>query len=463
MVAECPHSRLQPPVLDTDAVSDRSCRASLLEPRDLRPFDAAPVQPGTEPLEASTNRNESTDGLHKQVSVESKNFLKKAKSLKGWRMGLALCAATACTVFIINLILAVWALSKYGLKKGGIGTIQEGSCKTTRRLSLWLHLVINVLSTLLLGASNYCMQCLASPTRHEVDRAHRQEMWLDIGVPSVRNLTRISPCRIILWWLLIISGVPLHLFYNSAVFSTLSFQPYYVYAASPDLVSQKDLNWSIPIDLDRDRSGSLGFFRNVSTWQQLDNAACIRAYAQPFVSAHGNLVAVSAGVNNSTLIEFVNVGGSFAGADYSWICQIYESPDPCDVHYLLSDASNWRVFNIDNNEFLVQYCLSQPVEERCRVQFSMIIVGIVMACNILKTLCILLAMRQRNSRPLVTLGDAIEEFLVKPDWTTYSVCLSGKRSFSPGLWGDAPSRWDEKGHRWFSSLSTQRWVICNFL
>lgn len=465
MVAECSHTRLQLPVLDSDAVSDRSCRATLLEPRDSRPSDAAPVQAGTEPLEASTNCTEPTDGLHKQVSVERKGFLKKAQCLNGWRMGLALCAATACTVVMINLVLAVWALSKYGLNKGGIGTIQEGNCKTTRRLSLWLHLVINVLSTLLLGASNYCMQCLASPTRDEVDRAHRQNTWLDIGVPSVRNLTRISRYRIILWWLLIICGVPLHLFYNSVVFSTLSSQAYNVYAASPDLVSQKNLNWSIPVEIDWGQSGTLGFFRNIPTWQLLDNAACIRTYAQPFVSAHGNVVAISAGVNSSTLIELVNGGGSSDLTPYLWICQGFESSSLglCEADYILKNASNWTLFDMENAGFLVQYCLSQPVEERCRVQFSMIIIGVVIACNILKVMCILLAMRQQKSRPLVTLGDAIEEFLVKPDRTTYLACLSGKRSFSGGRWRDAPSRWEEKSHRWLSSLSTQRWLICNFL
>lgn len=62
----------------------------------------------------------------------------------------------------------------------------------TRNLSLWLHLVINALSTLLLSATNYAMQCLSSPTRKEVDKPHRHYIWLDIGVLSVRSLRRIS-------------------------------------------------------------------------------------------------------------------------------------------------------------------------------------------------------------------------------------------------------------------------------
>lgn len=98
-----------------------------------------------------------------------------------------------------------------------------------KNVGFWLHLIINILSTLLLGASNYSMQCLSSPTRSEIDKAHRQKLWLDIGVPSVRNLRRISASRIALWWLLAASSIPLHLLYNSAVFSSLYSREYKVF------------------------------------------------------------------------------------------------------------------------------------------------------------------------------------------------------------------------------------------
>ena len=76
---------------------------------------------------------------------------------------------------------------------------------------MWLHLAINVLSTILLSASNYCIQCLSSPTRQEVNKAHANAEWLDIGVPSIRDLRYIGWRRIITWWLLGLNSVPLHL------------------------------------------------------------------------------------------------------------------------------------------------------------------------------------------------------------------------------------------------------------
>ena len=235
-------SRLSPSVLDPDAVSLQSCSTPLLR---LPSPEAAAVE---------------NDSLGFCEEGEQ-----KPKYFEGWRMGVTLCAATTGTVLMINVVLTVFASIKYGLYDG-FGTLQEGSCQTTKDLSLWLHLAINVLSTLLLGASNYCMQCLASPTREEVDIAHGQHVWLDIGIPSVRNLRRIPRNRGVLWWLLASSAIPLHLLWNSAVFSTLSTQDYLVAAASTDLFSITGLNWSAlipgtPVDSDC----TLGTFRNASS------------------------------------------------------------------------------------------------------------------------------------------------------------------------------------------------------
>ena len=94
-------------------------------------------------------------------------------------------------VLVINIVVTIYASLTTGVNSG-IGIIQHGDCSLTKRMGMWLHLAINVLSTMLLSASNYCMQCLSSPTCEEVDRAHANGKWLDIGVPSVQNLRHIS-------------------------------------------------------------------------------------------------------------------------------------------------------------------------------------------------------------------------------------------------------------------------------
>ncbi|KAG8527921.1 uncharacterized protein KY384_006837 [Bacidia gigantensis] len=66
------------------------------------------------------------------------------------------------------------------------------------------------------------MQLLAAPTREEVDKAHAKATWLDIGVPSFRNLRQISRSNCTMWSVLALSSLPIHFLYNSTVFSSLT-------------------------------------------------------------------------------------------------------------------------------------------------------------------------------------------------------------------------------------------------
>jgi hypothetical protein len=110
-----------------------------------------------------------------------------AGRISGWRGGVFVAATSASLILLINLIFTIWAsaTSKSGLR---IATIYQGECGTVRHADSWLHIAINAMGTLLLGASNYTMQCLSSPTRSEVDFAHSNGQYLDIGLPSIKNL-----------------------------------------------------------------------------------------------------------------------------------------------------------------------------------------------------------------------------------------------------------------------------------
>jgi hypothetical protein len=124
----------------------------------------------------------------------------------GWRFGALHFGAWAIIVFLINLIVTIWGSTA---KRSGI--LLEGNCNRVELLNTGLHVFINVLSTLLLSGSNYCMQCLSAPTRGEVDKAHARRKWLDIGIPSLRNVRHLSGQRVTLWVLLALTSLPLHL------------------------------------------------------------------------------------------------------------------------------------------------------------------------------------------------------------------------------------------------------------
>lgn len=96
----------------------------------------------------------------------------------------------------------------------------HGDCRTATYLDVALHLLINIFSTCVLASSNFFMQIVSSPTRKELDCAHRSFHALEIGVSSFKNLGSLSWFKVITWAGLFLSSVPIHLLFNSAIYST---------------------------------------------------------------------------------------------------------------------------------------------------------------------------------------------------------------------------------------------------
>lgn len=157
----------------------------------------------------------------------------------GWRFGASAAAITAGITAVLNLSVAIWltAASTSGGDTGDskvIAQLFNGNCAKAATMNTWTHLAINIVSTGLLAGSNFCsessepgpltyasyvanhlltiqVQCLVAPNRADIDRAHAKGVWLDVGVPSIRNLRHISRLRSCLWTLLALSSLPLHL------------------------------------------------------------------------------------------------------------------------------------------------------------------------------------------------------------------------------------------------------------
>ena len=149
------------------------------------------------------------DGLTPVQDSPSKGGFRLPRG-RGWRAGVFYAAIAIAIVFIINLSVTIWALAAQSSEHGH-ALLYEGSCSTTKQLNTGIHFIINAFGSVILAGSNYAMQCLSSPTRAEVDQAHAKNTWLDIGVPSVRNLKHISRKRLWLWAILGLSSIPLHL------------------------------------------------------------------------------------------------------------------------------------------------------------------------------------------------------------------------------------------------------------
>ena len=125
-------------------------------------------------------------------------------------------------ILMTNLGVTIFAVRSYG-SHNGVGLIYEGNCSAVKQLDQWLHLLINLLGTGMLSASNYGMQLQAAPTRENVDKAHGNGKWLDIGIPSPRNLKYLSSWRRVSWALLALTSIPIHLMCVILLYSHLKF------------------------------------------------------------------------------------------------------------------------------------------------------------------------------------------------------------------------------------------------
>jgi hypothetical protein len=139
-----------------------------------------------------------------------------------WIRGVYLCARAGACVLLINVIsmsVAAGLSTRYSAESqiSGSKIVYQGKCSAVRNWDVALHLIINALSTCILGASNYCMQSLVAPTREEIDMCHDKGEWLDIGTASIRNLFKISRRRVVLWVILLITATPFHVLYVSVI------------------------------------------------------------------------------------------------------------------------------------------------------------------------------------------------------------------------------------------------------
>ena len=399
-------------------------------------------------------------------------------------MGATLSAIGAAIILLLNIILTIVASAR-NPGHGGLANIQEGSCSESDRLDFWLHLLINALSTVLLAASNYCMQCLSSPTRKDIDKAHAQHRWLDIGVQSLRNLGSISRYRLCLWWLLALSSIPLHLLYNSAVISTQASQEYDVFVGSPDLIGGNGVNWSMPVgefkslpyhDIGNSAQSAetlyLNQFQNVSTWNRLGNDACIQAYFKPYIIGYGDVIAMTSKLNATVPLLLARQDTDFSTSEIAtqdWMCSAFPYIS-CDVNQLRAQASSWTLNDtvylssddLYSQQYQVDYCLSQPVGEQCKVQLSLVIIALVIVCNAIKLCCMLVILWKKQSTPLVTIGDAIESFMLEKDPTTRDMCWANRKTFTSQKWEPSARPWLRQRHFWFASASIRRWIVCNF-
>lgn len=152
------------------------------------------------------------------------------------------------------------------------------------------------------------MQRLVAPTRQEIDDAHAKKKWLDIGMPSLRNLSAIHKGRMWLWIVLGLSSVPLHFVsvllrvcvtqilidfsYNSVVFETIGANDVSFLRVAPEFFTIKDSWYYGPYNATWDNRLSRlqntlldGKYLNSTIFEHLTAEECISRYTAVFITS----------------------------------------------------------------------------------------------------------------------------------------------------------------------------------
>ena len=200
-------------------------------------------------------------------------------------------------------------------------------------------------------------------------------------------------------------------------------------------------------------------------YTRLSPKECISAYSTFFLSTRRNLVLVtdSPSLANGSLLAF---GGYRTDPrELSWMYNAtYNTRYSPSFKYhdalpkLLANADDWRPIDYGPR---IQYCLSETTPEACSLQFSFVIISIVIICNMGKTLIMAFTAFKMVWQPLITVGDGIASFLVEPDKTTKSACLLRVEDLGASSWFKFMRK--SKKTRWFQSSSLRRWLVCNAL
>ena len=223
---------------------------------------------------------------------------------------------------------------------------------------------------------------------------------------------------------------------------------------SPNITTGKkygDIGYqTISHDLQLFTSMLEGYNANTSNYEDLTPSRCANLYSTPFPSNHRNLFMITNHTSNGTFDNTILDFDSYYFSSGSWSC-----PDPigvgCRTNLMESLKANKLPLVIKFNtgeEVEIRGCKSELTNEKCKVQFSLGIMIVVICCNLIKACAMIMTIVRSREPTLITLGDAIDSFLRIPDPTTMRICFADRRFIDREWkrgWRAGPRQWKQKG------------------
>lgn len=349
-------------------------------------------------------------------------------------MGVLIGSCISALILCFNIAVLVVAATKNPGFKNGFAEPFTSKSWSMSQLSSAIHIVINVLSTILLSASNYTMQVLSSPTRAEIDRAHGAGRWFDIGALSFHNLKRISWTRVFLCVALILSSVPLHLLFvhhqiyqnsqQSVILILNSFNSTAIYIAATN---------EFNVYLLPSGSKSESAIRANANLTRFSNQQWRHEYNSDVVDYGDLYLTVD---DYASWVNVTNVTGLPTKKDD--IPPQYQFPIDINIPFgnMTFNITDWinitQVYQRENETSdITRYAhviegYGSNIPSRSRIQISLSFLIIVIACNAIKLGIMVWVLYMEKSDFVVTIGDAVASFLEHRDDITEKYCTFNK-------------------------------------
>ncbi|RSL38930.1 hypothetical protein CEP53_014455 [Fusarium sp. AF-6] len=335
--------------------------------------------------------------------------------MAGWRGGVAANVLLALLILVASIICLALAAAK-GHISTNISSLMEGKSTQVEGIGRGILAVVNIFGIILIAGANYVFQILSSPTRAEVDNAHENREWLDIGIPSVRNLSLISPTRATLSAVILVLAVISQVIYNGLIITSHSAPVTDLRLVSKSFIDSQDV-------------------KALSLLTRIEADECISVFDNAFQTDY-----------RSGLIVTKSGSSKISSAKGS----------------LLSDLLDENSSSKDS----IDYCYAEPYEGESEASLNVNgpLLGAITLVNLVIVLALVislaLALTQRSFNPLVTLGDALASFLADPDPTTQDSCLITKAEVKKGVWGEREAKyWFTQSSRWYHVPSFSRWAV----
>ena len=212
-----------------------------------------------------------------------------------------------------------------------------------------------------------------------------------------------------------------------------------------------------------------GYNSSTPNYEDLTPSQCISLYNTNLLSGHRNIFLItnhtSNPSSNNTILGLSYSYGFQVMIDTWWCPPSLMGAQYCDTNKLVSEVVSGLPWLVLGEEVEVSGCKSEITKEKCKVQFSLGIMIIVICYNLAKACSMIMTVVRSREPTLVTLDDAIDSFLRIPDPTTMGICFADRR-FIEREWKReyraGPKHWTQNGvQRWWTGVSKTRWITCN--